>query len=628
MNLEVEDAEIGNSSGVENGNNSQPIGANASGTHTYSRLKKKLFKLKNLHELQDTEANNDDSQLKKVLGTKDLISLGIGSCVGTGMYLVSGLVAKKVAGPGVVISYLIAGFAALLSGSCYAELAVRVPHTTGSAYVYSYVTVGEFIAFIIGWNMILEYVIGTAACARALSICLDILTDGALANITTAWAGPPEEGAEASPDLIALVITLLMMCLFFYGVKKSVLFNHVLNIVNVWSWGLIIVVGLGTIDFRNWSEFMPYGLSGVMKGAATCFYAFIGFDIIATTGEETQTPKQSIPKAILVSLTVVTLAYGSCASIMTLSVPYSELSEDSGLIQIWGQMNMPTMEWIVSIGALAAFIASMFGSMFPLPRIAYAMANDGLLCQSFKRVNKYGVPGYATLMLGLFAALCAFFFPLEVLIEMMSIGTLLAYTLVNACVLLLRFQPSLESPFSEFTQDTNLDKMVPADDDLPENAASDGQPMTVLDRFAFAKDLVNGCNSHQLAKDCTKEGGKLVTKVLLSMVCCIILFDFLMVYSEVYEEGLSVISILLFIVALVVICHIISLAKFPQKRPKGFNVAGVPLVPSIGILINIYLMMRLSPVTWIRFTIWMIFGLLVYFKYGLLDSSFQDIPSS
>lgn len=194
-----------------------------------------------------------------------------------------------------------------------------MPHTTGSAYVYSYVTVGEFIAFIIGWNMILEYVIGTAACARALSVCLDILTDGALSNITSAWAGPPDEGAEDSPDIIALVITLLMMCVFFYGVKKSVLFNHILNIINVWSWGLIIVIGLGTIDFANWSNFMPYGFSGVMKGAATCFYAFIGFDIIATTGEETQTPKQSIPKAILVSLTIVTIAYGSCSSIMTLS---------------------------------------------------------------------------------------------------------------------------------------------------------------------------------------------------------------------------------------------------------------------------------------------------------------------
>ena len=145
---------------------------------------------------------------QKVLGTRDLVSLGIGSCVGTGMYLVSGMVAKKKAGPAVVLSYAIAGIAALLSGLCYAELGARVPHTTGSAYVYSYVTVGEFVAFIIGWNMILEYIIGTASCACALSACIDIISSGAISNITTAWAG---EVWNAPPDILAMCITLAMM---------------------------------------------------------------------------------------------------------------------------------------------------------------------------------------------------------------------------------------------------------------------------------------------------------------------------------------------------------------------------------------------------------------------------------
>ena len=173
-------------------------------------MTKKLFRLKNLDAHQDTERNNDTSEFKKVLSTRDLVSLGVGSCVGTGMYLVSGMVAKETAGPAVVLSYAIAGIAALCSGFCYAELGVRVPHTTGSAYVYSYVAVGEFVAFVIGWNMILEYIIGTAACACALSTLVDILSESAISNITSAWAGPP--GAEGlmttPPDILAFFITL------------------------------------------------------------------------------------------------------------------------------------------------------------------------------------------------------------------------------------------------------------------------------------------------------------------------------------------------------------------------------------------------------------------------------------
>ena len=190
-----------------------------------------------------------------MLGTRDLVSLGIGSCVGTGMYLVAGMVAKKKAGPAVVLSYAIAGIAALLSGLCYAELGARVPHTTGSAYVYSYVTVGEFVAFIIGWNMILEYIIGTASCACALSACIDIISNGAVSNITTAWKG---ELWNAPPDVLAMGITIVMMFIFFEGVKRSVVFNSVLNVINLFSWIIIVGIGSWFIKKENWDDFMPF----------------------------------------------------------------------------------------------------------------------------------------------------------------------------------------------------------------------------------------------------------------------------------------------------------------------------------------------------------------------------------
>lgn len=197
------------------------------------------------------------------------------------------------------------------SGACYAEFGVRVPHTSGSAYMYSYVSVGEFVAFVIGWNMILEYLIGTSACACALSASLDSLLNGAISNnigdiFGTIFGRPP--------DFIAFCITMLMTCVLACGVSKSVMFNNVLNTINLAAWVFIMVAGLFYVDTSNWSEhdgFLPYGWSGVLSGAATCFYAFIGFDIIATTGEEAQNPQKSIPKAIVGSLIIVLIAYVS-----------------------------------------------------------------------------------------------------------------------------------------------------------------------------------------------------------------------------------------------------------------------------------------------------------------------------
>lgn len=205
-------------------------------------------------------------------------------------------------------------FVFVSTGACYAEFGVRVPHTSGSAYMYSYVSVGEFVAFVIGWNMILEYLIGTSACACALSASLDSLLNGVISNSVSDTFGTI---FGRPPDFIAFIITLLMTCVLACGASKSVMFNNVLNTINLAAWVFIMVAGLFYVDTTNWSEhdgFLPYGWGGVMSGAATCFYAFIGFDIIATTGEEAHNPQKSIPKAIVGSLIVVLIAYVSSRS--------------------------------------------------------------------------------------------------------------------------------------------------------------------------------------------------------------------------------------------------------------------------------------------------------------------------
>nr|CAD7592242.1 unnamed protein product [Timema genevievae] len=360
------------------------------------------------------------------------------------------------------------------AGACYAEFGVRVPHTTGSAYMYSYVTVGEFIAFVIGWNMVLEYLIGTSACACALSACFDALANGAISNAITGAVGTM---FGRPPDFLAFIITLLMMLVMGAGVKKSLVFNNILNTLNLAVWVFIMSAGLFYVNTSNWSEhkgFLPYGWSGlanalvvlsstaedgeievgisVFTGAATCFYAFIGFDIIATTGEEANNPKKSIPLAIVSSLIIILIAYVTSSMMLTLIVPYDQVDADSALVEMFGQVGAIKCKYIVAVGALAGLTVSMFGSMFPMPRIVYAMAQDGLIFRILSTIWPVtGTPLLATLLSGLCAALAALLIQLEVLVEMMSIGTLLAYTLVSTCVLILRYQP----------HSTNLIELLP-----------------------------------------------------------------------------------------------------------------------------------------------------------------------
>ena len=654
-------------------------------------LQEKLFRLKSMKGLQDTEENQDDSEFKKVLGTRDLVSLGIGSCVGTGMYLVAGMVAKTKAGPAVVLSYAIAGIAALLSGLCYAELGARVPHTTGSAYVYSYVTVGEFVAFIIGWNMILEYIIGTASCACALSACIDIISNGAVSNITTAWAG---EVWNAPPDVLAMGITCVMMLIFFEGVKRSVLFNNVLNIINLASWIIIVGIGSWFIKKENWDNFMPFGFSGVLKGASTCFYAFIGFDIIATTGEEAKNPRKSMPIAIIVTLIIVMLAYISCSAILTLMVNYESLNEKAALVQVWGKIGYPSIEWLVSIGAIAALTASMFGSMFPMPRIAYAMAKDGLIFKMFSRVNSRGVPHLANLILGLISAVCALVFTLEVLVEMMSIGTLLAYTLVDACVLILRYQPPpnfhgsvygstnngpalVENILDERTktETNNKSNEGSAENKKDENDYSSGcfwktvyglihifdplirlirgtHEMQIKQKKMFSENtFANYMNSEFSAEEIDRQNtmfgennlsksisrqhtteeiddySKFIGKIFTSLAICIVILDAILVILEDHFTPETAVLVV-FLGALVLTGHLLAIANFSQTKPRGFQTPAVPVIPALGILINIYLMFKLSSLTIIRFTVWMVLGFITYFKYGIWESSLHPKSTS
>ncbi|XP_045126961.1 cationic amino acid transporter 2-like isoform X1 [Portunus trituberculatus] len=674
----------------------------------------KLIRTKDPSRLQEGQ-HAVDSKLNKVLTTLDLTSLGVGSCVGTGMYLVAGMVAKTIAGPGVILSFTIAAIASIFSGVCYAEFGVRVPNTSGGAYVYSYVTVGELMAFIIGWNMVLEELIGTSACACALSACFDAIFNGAISdtmrNSFGTLFGEP-------PDLLAFFLTVLMGGVLVAGVRKSVIFNNALNVVNFVVWVFIMIAGFFYADSTNWTQnggFLPMGWSGVLTGAATCFYAFIGFDIIATTGEEAINARKSIPYSIVYSLVIILIAYVSSSAVITLMVPYNELDADSALVKVFGQVGAYKCKNFVAVGALAGLTVSMFGSMFSLPRIVYSMAKDGLVFKSLSNVwDVTGTPAVATIVFGLGAAFAAMFISLTVLVEMMSIGTLLAYTLVSTCVLILRYQPhsttllemlpeSIRTPLagtplpgsptrsptnsnvttalglrvSSAVTPQNLTAALQQNGGarIPPSGLPLEQKVTVKKVMRSSPDSDDTGNTEEGSESwrreddymvsdryenryygsvpaaarvprwydrylemvqqrfptlfpwveegpCTEDSGRQVMKLVGLLYVNVLVFDILLVACIGELEGHSSLASFFSLVFFFSIIYILLLiSRKPQnRRSLPFLAPGLPWVPAVAIIINVYLIFKLSILTLIRFVLWMTIGFIIYFYYGIKKS--------
>ncbi|XP_061558326.1 high affinity cationic amino acid transporter 1 isoform X5 [Phycodurus eques] len=470
---------------------------------------------KQLLRVKVVDCNTEDSRLSRCLNTLDLVALGVGSTLGAGVYVLAGAVARENSGPAIVLSFLIAALASVLAGLCYAEFGARVPKT-GSAYLYSYVTVGELWAFITGWNLILAYIIGTASVARAWSATFDELIGKRIEEFCRGYMHMNAPGVLAEyPDLFAVVIIITLTGLLAFGVKESAMVNKVFTCINMLVLLFMVISGLVKGTLKNWylnpdeilhafnssnsshnftdvlptreelggGGFMPFGFTGVLSGAATCFYAFVGFDCIATT------------------------------------------------------------------------------------------------------------------------AAMAFLFDLKDLVDLMSIGTLLAYTLVAACVLVLRYQP--EQPSAAY-------QMANMQEELEQSDGSMGILPGVEERFSlntlFFPDNL----------DPTSLSGFTVN------ICASIMGLLILTFSAMAVQGGSTLLNILILSIIFIMCLLLTCIVWrqPQSKTKlSFKVPFLPILPVISMFVNVYLMMQLDRGTWIRFSIWMALGFLIYFCYGIHHSA-------
>jgi APA family basic amino acid/polyamine antiporter len=401
--------------------------------------------------------------LKRVLGPVSLVMLGIGAIIGTGIFVLSGQAAAANAGPAIVISMVIAGLVSTLAALCYAELASTVP-IAGSAYTYAIATLGEFIAWVIGWDLILEYALGAATVAVGWSgNMVSLLADFGVTVPASVSGGP-----DSFINLPAIFISLLVTALLVRGVQESAAVNAVVVIIKVAI--ILVIIGAGSlfVDGGNYTPFIPentgtfgqFGWSGIVRGAAVIFFAYIGFDAVSTAAQEARNPQRDMPRGILGSLAVCTVLYVAVSAVMVGLVPYKDLagpapmavavdaarasSAGSGLAWLMG-----TLALLVKVGIVAGLSSTMVVQMMAQPRIFMAMANDGLLPPWASRVHpRFRTPHLTTIVTGVIVATASGFTSIDVLGELVSIGTLFAFVIVSIGVIVLRrTQPDLPRPF-------------------------------------------------------------------------------------------------------------------------------------------------------------------------------------
>jgi APA family basic amino acid/polyamine antiporter len=421
---------------------------------------------------------NSETRLHRVLGATSLASLGIGAIIGTGIFVLTGVAAHDKTGPALVLSYSLAGLACIFAGLCYAEFAAMVP-VAGSAYTYAYATLGELCAWIIGWDLILEYAVGSATVAHGWSHYFQNFIGQFGVSLPNALRSAPFDYDPAAGELVltgrvldlpAVVVAGLVTVVLVKGVKESATFNNLMVMLKLAIVLFVIVAGIPHINPDNWIPFAPYGYTGIslfghtiagqtgnggeplgmIAGAATIFFAYIGFDSVSTHAEEAKNPQRDVPIGIIASLLICTLLYIAVAAVITGMVRYDKIDIDAPIPSAFASVGMPWAQFLISLGAVAGITSVLLVLMLSQPRVLLAMARDGLVPRSFFSAihPRFRTPWKSTILTGAFVGLMGGFLPLRVLAELVNIGTLLAFVIVCIAVLVLRkVDPAAKRPF-------------------------------------------------------------------------------------------------------------------------------------------------------------------------------------
>jgi basic amino acid/polyamine antiporter, APA family len=392
------------------------------------------------------ETEHTGALLKRTLGVVSITAMGIGAIVGTGIFVLTGVAAARYAGPGLILSFIVAGIVSGLAALCYAEFASVVP-IAGSAYTYSYATLGELIAWIIGWDLILEYAVGAAAVSIGWSGYFTDLLHTVGIILPKALTISPFSGGIV--NLPAMIIILLITGLLIRGTSESSTVNNVIVAIKIAVILFFLVVGFGHINAANWSPFLPFGPGGILRGASIIFFAYIGFDQISTAAEEAKNPSRDLPLGIIFSLVICTILYILVTGVLTGLVSYTQLDVASPVSHALILLGMNAAGSIISVGAICGLTTVLLVLLFGQSRIFFSMSRDGLLPAFFSHVHpRFRTPYISTLLVGVVVALVAGFTPIDVVAELTNIGTLAAFALVSLAVLILRrTQPNLHRAF-------------------------------------------------------------------------------------------------------------------------------------------------------------------------------------
>ncbi|KAL3715576.1 hypothetical protein ACJRO7_007328 [Eucalyptus globulus] len=550
-------------------------------------------------------------QLARRLSVFDLVAIGVGSTVGVGVYTLVATVAREYAGPALTISFLIAAVAAALSAFCYAELACRFP-SAGSAYHYTYICVGEGVAWLIGWSLILGYTVGGSAVARGIS-----------PNLALFFGGEDELPSFLARHTIPAALVVIVTVLLCIGIKKSSMAQTIVTTIHVSAMIFIIAAG-GYIGFKTgWvgyelpNGYFPYGITGMLGGSAVVFFLYIGFDSVTSTAEEVKNPQRDLPVGTGVALSICCISHTLVSIVIVGLVPYYALDPDTPISSTFAHYGMRWAVYILTTGAVMALCSSLMGLILPQPRILMAMARDGLLPSFFGDINRHTqVPVNSTVITGVLAAALAFFMDVSQLAGMVSVGTLLAFTTVAVSVLILRYVPPDEVPLTSGLQGSIGLVTSQFYNDLRGTASTEIES-SVVSSGGDDQPLIE--TSESSTEDNIKQRIFLCVGILILAPAASVGGHSSMVRSTLC--GLAGVPVLGSLAVLAYIGQ--DNARHDFGHAGGFQCPFVPFLPVACILVNTCLLVSLPLVTWFRVSIWMLIGALVYIFYGRSHSSLK-----